>query len=160
MATIKNQKNKISIKFIIMKNYLKLILLLTFTFAIKSSFGQVTLSTYSLQAIGISTDNDKKISGELKAFLNRDSEDILLEPNILYNFKQHDYHQFSIGLGFSVSPFREIDGVNGLTVPFQLEISPIENVKNFSVLMECTPQIGDGFSADIRTLWGIRYAFR
>ena len=143
-----------------MKNYLRFIFLLTVTLTIKSSFGQVSLSTYSFQAIGISTDNDKKISGELKAFLNRYSEDIILEPTIMYNFKQRDYHQFSIGLGFSACPFREIDGANGLTIPLQLEISPIENVKNFSVLMELTPQIGDSFSSDIRTLWGIRYRFK
>ena len=143
-----------------MTNYLRFIFLFIITLTIKSSFGQVSLSTYSLEAVGISTNNDNKISGELKAFLNRDSEDIILEPAMMYNFKQHDYHQFSIGLGFSACPFREIDGVNGLTIPLQLEISPIEKVKNFSVLMECTPQIGDGFSTDIRTLWGIRYAFK
>ncbi|RIH62891.1 hypothetical protein D1164_22690 [Mariniphaga sediminis] len=143
-----------------MKKYLKLILLLSITLIIKSSFAQISFSTYSLQAIGISTDNDKKISGELKAFLNRESEDIILEPTIFYNFKQHDYHQISVGIGFSARPFAEIDGVNGLTIPVQLEISPIEKVKNFSVLMELTPQVGDNFSSEIRTLWGIRYTFR
>ncbi len=143
-----------------MKKFQILFLLITAILAVNSTFGQVTFSAYSLQAIGISTDNDKKLSGELKAFLNREFKDIILEPAIMYNFRQHDYHQISVGIGFSAFPFAEIDGANGITVPVQLEISPIENVSNFSILMEFTPQIGGGFSSDIRTLWGIRYAFR
>ena len=143
-----------------MKNHLKLFLLFFIILSVNKTFGQVSVSTYSIHAIGISTDNDKKISGELKAFLNRESENIIFEPTIMYNFRQQEYHQISIGIGFSAYPFTEIDGANGITIPVQLEISPIEKVKNLSILMEIAPQIGAGFSSPVRTLWGVRYAFR
>jgi len=141
-----------------LKNTIKTLLLLFSISSFNSSFSQVSLSTYSIYAVGISTDNNKKISGELKMFLNTAYEDIGLEPTVFYNFPQKDFYQFSLGLGINISPFDDVDAVNVLTVPFQLEVTPLSKNKNLSILTEISPQIGDG--AGIRLLWGIRYTFR
>lgn len=135
------------------------VMLLTFFFLSSTSlFSQIAISTYSIYSAGISTDNNKKISGELKMFLNTAYEDIGLEPTVFYNFPQKDFYQFSLGLGAYISAFEDADPLKVLTFPFQLEINPSVKVKNLSVLTEIAPQIGE--DSGIRLLWGIRYTFR
>jgi hypothetical protein len=140
------------------KATLKMIPVLLFFLSSQNIFSQVAVSNYSIYSAGISTDNNKKISGELKLFLNTEYEDIGLEPTVFFNFPQKEFYQFSIGLGVNTSAFEDSDIVNVITVPFQLEVNPLTDVKNLSILTELAPQIGE--NAGVRLLWGIRYTFR
>ncbi len=141
-----------------MKHVIKVILLFTLLIITKETSAQIAATTYSVYSIGLSTDNNNKISGELKLFLNKEYADLVFEPTVFYNFPQKDFYQLSMGLGINLSPFDEVDVANVVTLPLQLEITPFEKIKNLSVLTEVAPEFGD--NSGVRLLWGIRYTFR
>jgi hypothetical protein len=128
-----------------------------------SAYTQINVTSYSVYSLGIGTSKDKKISGELKSFLNSHLYDLSFEADVMYNFNAQDYHRFSIGLGVNFSPFTggedELEG-NAITMPCQLEIFPLQNFKRLSFVMELTPHwlVGDEWA--FRYLWGIRYTFK
>ena len=120
---------------------------------------QIGLTSYSIYALGVNTNKEKKISGELKTFLNREFENTIFEIAGMYNFQPKTYHQFSVGLGLNLSPFRGIDPINSFTVPLQLEIFPLQNFKQLSVVFEVAPEFYVEDGTNIRQLWGLRYTF-
>ncbi len=122
-------------------------------------FSQLSVSSYSIYALGVSTSHTKKVSGELKLFGNRMFDEILYEPAVLFNFSGKEYHQFSIGVGCNFTPFGSFDRINALTVPFQLQIFPLAEMKKISLLIELTPEFIPEESMNLRHLWGIRYTF-
>ncbi len=124
-----------------------------------SVHSQPAITSYSIYALGINTNKERKFSGELKTFLNRGSEDILFEVSGMYNFKRTSYHQFSAGLGINFAPFASFDQVNSITIPMQLEIFPLQNFKQLSVIFEIAPEIYIEDGSSVRHLWGLRYSF-
>jgi hypothetical protein len=140
----------------IIKTSLIAIVLMTLCF---NSYSQLSVTSYSIYSLGINTNQNNRISGELKTFTNRDFDDLLLETDIFYNMKPSAYHRFSIGLGLNFMPFREFDRLNAFTIPVQLEIYPLQEFRKLSLIFELTPEfIVDG-EAQLRNLWGIRYTF-
>lgn len=135
------------------RNLLSVIILLTVSL---NTFSQIGVTSYSIYSLGLNTSKDRKISGELKLFLNHTGvDDSFAELSAMYNFKPHTYHQFSIGLG--VGGLGDGYLINSFTLPIQLEIYPLQSFKRFSVVFEVTPTYSDEFH--IRQLWGIKYSF-
>lgn len=124
-------------------------------------FSQLSFTSYSVYAVGVSTGSDKKVTGELKAFFNRNMSDAIFELSGRYNFEKKDYHRFSAGLGISMVPFTEIDIFHSLSLPVQLEIYPLQNFKQLSLVVELAPLWVLEWDREIemRHLWGIRYVF-
>ncbi len=116
-------------------------------------------TNYSIYALGINTSQNNMISGELKTFANRAIDDLLMEIDVLYNFKPRTYHRFSGGFGLNTGPFRGDDHIYALTIPAQIEIYPLNDFKKLSLLFELTPEIVVEDDLNIRSLWGIRYSF-
>ena len=141
-----------------MQHIKKLIILLLALLSIKAN-AQMGVSSYSIYALGINTNQNKRISGELKTFTNRDMEELLMEADIFYNFKARNYHRFSIGVGINLGPFRGFDHIQALTVPFVLEIYPLQEFKKISLLLELSPEFIPEESLNLTYLWGIRYTF-
>jgi hypothetical protein len=123
------------------------------------SYSQMGVTSYSIYALGINTSQNKMISGELKAFANRNIDDLLMEVDVFYNFKPRNYHRFSIGLGFNAGPFRGKDHINAFTIPAAIEIYPLQDFKKISLLFELTPEFIVDDDLNLRSLWGIRYTF-
>ena len=143
----------------IMKFLKKSLLALSFMTLAFNAYSQLGITGYSVHAIGVNTNQSKKISGELKTFTNRDFEDLVLETDFFYNFKPSTYHQFSVGLGLNFEPFRGFDYLNAFTIPAKLEIKPLQDFKQLSLLFELTPVLVVEGQAHLRNLWGIRYTF-
>lgn len=142
-----------------MKNFLVFIAItLLLTLSVKS-FSQMGITSYSIYALGINTNQNNMISGELKTFANRNIDNLLMEIDVFYNFKPTTYHRFSVGLGLNAGPFRGFDHIYALTVPAQIEIYPLQDFKKLSLLFELTPEIVVEDDLNLRSLWGIRYTF-
>ncbi len=120
---------------------------------------QISVTSYSIHALGVNTNKEKKISAELKVFLNREFSNTLTEVSGMYNFRRKKYHQFSAGLGANFSPFTGPDRLICFTIPVQLEISPLENFKQLSVIFEVSPELFPEDGVNMRHLWGVRYSF-
>lgn len=124
-----------------------------------TSYAQIGVTSYSIYALGVNTSQNKTISGEFKIFANRAFDDLLMEIDVFYNFKPRTYHRFSVGLGLNAGPFRKFDHIHAFTIPAQIEIYPLQDFKNLSLLFELAPEIVIEDDLNIRSLWGIRYTF-
>ncbi len=124
-----------------------------------NSYSQLSVTSYSIYSLGINTNQNKRLSGELKTFTNRSFDDLLLETSMFYNMKPSEYHRFSIGVGLNFVPFREFDRLNAFTIPAQLEIYPLQEFRKLSLIFELTPVFIVESDAHLRSLWGIRYSF-
>ena len=122
-------------------------------------YSQIEVTSYSIYALGINTSKEKKISGELKSFFNRDIDNTLFELSGMYNFRQKEYYQFSVGAGINLMPFLGYDPINCFTFPVQLQLFPLQNLKQLSFVIELSPELYPEDGASIRHLWGIRYTF-
>lgn len=122
-------------------------------------FSQVSVTSYSIYALGVNSSHAKKASFELRAFANRDFADVALEADVYYNFQQAEYHQFSLGAGLNTVPFSGGDVLNAITVPAQLEIWPLQDFKRLSLVFELAPEFVLENDVRLRTLWGFRYHF-
>ena len=140
-------------------NNLKFLILIVLSTLSIDSFSQIGVTSYSIYALGINTSQQKRISGEIKAFANRPIGDILIEIDGFYNFKPRPYHRFSIGLGVNVAPFKEFDQFYALTIPVSIEIYPLQDFKKLSLLFELAPEVLAEDGVNLRSLWGIRYSF-
>jgi hypothetical protein len=142
-----------------MKHLKFLTLLFLICITIKS-YSQISVTSYSIYALGISSNpNTKKISAELKTFANRNFEDLTMEPAVFFNFKEKEHHRFAIGLGLNLNPFRGDDHINSFVVPISLQIFPLQEFKQLSLVFELAPELLVEDGVAIRSLWGIRYAF-
>lgn len=139
----------------------KIKLLFFFSLALLSieSQAQIGLTGYSNYALGIYTGQNSKIATELKIFSSIARSGLAVEGDFFYNFNPGTYHKFSLGAGFRL----EESGDTGLIIPVALQIFPLQDIKQLSLLMEFGPDfnIGDETSdeVDFRVLWGIRYTF-
>ena len=124
-----------------------------------NSYSQLSVTSYSIYSLGINTNQNKRVSGELKTFTNRAFEDLLLEADLFYNFRPSAYHRFSIGAGLNFAPFYGFDILNAFTFPAQLEIYPLQEFRQLSLMFELAPEFYVEGEAHLRSLWGIRYLF-
>jgi len=152
---------KEQLKFIKMKtmNLKKLSVIVFFIALCFNSYSQTGVTSYSIYSLGVNTSITKNISGELKVFANRPSENLLLEADVFYNFEPNTYHKFSVGLGLNVGPFFGFDHINAFTIPAQLEIYPLQDFKKISLIFELTLEFIIEDVPRLRNLLGIRYTF-
>ena len=140
-----------------MKPFLKItFVVLLFSVCFKSN-AQIGVTSYGINALGINTNTSKKLYGEIKTFANTDYDNLAFEPNVFYNLKGGEYHNFAIGLGVLINPFFDFDHVRALSIPLALNVRPLKDFQRISVLYELTPQIGVDGDNNLRHLWGIRY---
>ena len=123
-------------------------------------YSQIGVTSYSIYALGVNTSKEKRISGELKSFFNRNIKSTLFELSGMYNFRQKEYYQFSVGFGVNIAPFLDYDQMNCFTLPVQLAVFPLQNLKQLSLVAELSPELYNGGEVNIRHLFGIRYAFK
>lgn len=135
------------------KTAILLIFFLVSSFAFKA-YSQISVTSYSVYAFGFNTNQDKKINFELKAFANRSIDDLVFEPAVFYNFKAQPYHKVALGLGVNIS-----NDETAVTIPFDIEIMPLQEFKRLSFIMELCPEIYSESDPSLRWLWGIRYRF-
>ena len=123
-------------------------------------YSQVGVTVYSIHAVGINTNKDKTVSGEAKFFFNRAIENTVAELSGMYKFSERTHHRLSAGLGVFIYPFAGFDFIGGITIPVQLEIFPLHNFRQLSLVLELAPEIDvEGDNINVRQLWGFRYTF-
>ena len=140
-----------------------IVLIIAFLFTVSTSAkAQLSVTSYSIYALGVSTDTQKPFSVELKTFANSSFYNLGFELDLFHNFKMHTYHKFSVGLGLNSQPFNDIY-LNEVTLPLVLEVFPLQSFKKLSLLVEFAPamdvNIDDAGDFSFRHLWGIRYRF-
>jgi len=128
-------------------------ILLLFTLNV---IGQISITGYSFSGIGINTNDNKKLYAELKIFSNRQFDDLIIELDGYYNFKERKYHQLSIGLGLNIHT-GFIDVPNAVTLPISIQIHPIKEYQNLSVIYELSPEYYMSDVFNLRHLWGVRF---
>ncbi len=136
-----------------------LILSVILGMSVSYSMAQLSVTSYSIHAIGVNTTHAKALSGEMKVFANREYDDLLMELSLSYNFPSSEYHQFSAGFGINAIPFADAEPLNAFTFPVQLEVFPLQGFKRLSLVFEVAPEWVFEETLGIRTLWGVRYAF-
>ncbi|MGC3979476.1 MAG: hypothetical protein QM751_15390 [Paludibacteraceae bacterium] len=137
-------------------NKIKLLTLVFLLVGTISAFSQISVTSYSTNAFGVSTSKNYELSGEFKSFFNKGIyDDMTFELSGMYNFKPGIYHRFSIGVGMCCGLGAGL--ISSVTIPVQLEITPLKDFKRLSVVFELAPE----FSGDMgmRQLWGLRYTF-
>lgn len=134
---------------------LPLCLLLAFSVSAQ----KIDVTAYSFYGLGVNTSKEKKFGIEVKGFFNRPFKETFFDVSGLYQFPKKTYHQFSVGAGVNLAPFRGFDEINSFVLPVQLAIFPVQSLPQFSLVAELAPEIviEDGFA--FRQLWGVRYAF-
>ncbi len=108
--------------------------------------------------IAVGSDIDRKYFGELR-ILATDLVDFPFGVEGLFhrNFKQTDWYNLHAGLMVGVFEFGSVR----VGVPLGLSFKPIAAHRNFSLLMEGTPNFyPDAGSFNIRGSLGLRYTFR
>lgn len=134
-----------------------LLLISTLLFVIKSE-AQVHVGVYQggvLSQIGVGTDIDKKIFGEVR-FLAGDVVNYVLGVEALghYNVRQTDFYNLHVGL---MAGFSQVDE-GRVGIPLGLSFKPIQSHRQFSILMEGTPLVAFS-NFTIRANIGLRYTF-
>src|SRR5690554_1312670 len=103
------------------------------------SHSQVTAGIYSngiLTQIGVGTDPEKKVFGEGRLFAGDYINNFFgIEVLGQYNLKQSDWHNISGGLMLGYSEY--LGAIAG--IPVLLAVKPIQNYRNFAIVMEATP---------------------
>lgn len=143
-------------------NYFVLLLLVTFTFFASDLKAQVHVGVYHsgfINQVGVGTDNEKPYFGELRVL----ATDLIDFPNGVEllghkNFKTGDWVNLHAGLMFGL--FFE-GGSAKAGIPLGLTFKPIQEHKNFAILMEATPNVNFGAGdISLRSNIGLRYTFR
>lgn len=140
-----------------MKKHILLFTLMLMLSSIKTLNAQISVSSYSIYALGIQAPIGGQFAFECKIFANRNDDlyETQIEPTLFYRFKEHPYHRFAAGVGFNFNLYRDLFYVS---LPVQLEIFPLQDFKKLSFIIELSP----GFEESeplLRHLWGIRYRF-
>lgn len=108
--------------------------------------------------VGFGTDVEKKYFGELRFGANDVLESSFgIEGNFNRNIHQSDWFNFHTGLMLGYYFYDEVR----FGIPLGLTIKPIENHRNFAILMEATPNVFmESSYFNLRANVGIRYTFR
>ncbi|MEZ5056930.1 MAG: hypothetical protein R2879_07800 [Saprospiraceae bacterium] len=132
----------------------KTLLFLSFLFLFsKNGFSQLGISSYNFSVLAVGFNYEKPVSAELKLFANLPLELVVLELDAFYNFKPKTWHRFSIGVGINAQEFVPLQ----LVFPLQLEVYPLQNLKNLSLLFELSPGYEFEYEPIVRYMWGFRY---
>jgi len=108
--------------------------------------------------MAVNTKQTNLVNAELKAFTNTEFNNLMLEIDGFYNFAPAMYHQFRLGIGLNTDLFGEDGGsIYSLNVPAQLEIFPLQDFKQLSLMFELSPEFVFDADVRLRTMWGLRY---
>ncbi|MCX6182052.1 MAG: hypothetical protein NT150_09015 [Bacteroidetes bacterium] len=135
------------------------LLLLLFVITISKGYSQIGFTAYRNWAIGINSSTSKKVSVDVKFFLNNALKSTPTELNLMYNLAPKTYHRISFGLGLNFTPLRGYDEINFFAVPILLEFYPLQKFKQLSLALEFAPVFLDSDNAAIRYMAGLRYTF-
>jgi hypothetical protein len=118
---------------------------------------QISVSSYSIYALGVQTPIGSRFAFECKLFPNSVEylQETRIEPTFYYTFRERTYHRFAAGLGYNFNFYGDISYI---TMPVQLEIFPLMNFKKLSIIIELG-LILPYAEPQLRHLWGIRYKF-
>jgi len=142
-----------------MRRYIQILIFLFLVSSPTKLLSQISVTNYSIFIFGLNTNQEKRISGDLKVFTYLYGSELQTELGLFYNFKPKDYHRFSIGLGVNLYPFAGFDHIYALTIPIQLEVFPLQEFKRLSLVYELSPALYVESNIGIRNLFGIRYTF-
>lgn len=108
--------------------------------------------------VGIGTDIEKKHFGELRFGANDVLESRFgIEGHFNRNIHQSDWFNFHTGLMLGYYFYGEVR----FGIPVGFTIKPIENHRNFAILMEATPNVfTSSMYFNLRANLGVRYTFR
>lgn len=134
---------------------MKKLLIISSCFFCFCTYAQIGVTIYNTKAMGIGFPVNKRIFGEFKAYSNMYLTSMRMEVAICVNIKKSETLNIYAGIGGIAVPFAE--EFKKVTVPVGLQVSPFENFRNFSFIMEIAPEIYE--DVYIRSLWGVRYAF-
>ena len=125
--------------------------------ALRPTFAGIYQSGLVGQA-GIGTDIEQKHFGELRFGANDVLESRFgIEGHFNRNIHQSDWFNFHAGLMLGYYFYDEVR----FGIPLGFTIKPIENHRNFAILMEATPNVFTLSSYfNLRVNLGIRYTFR
>lgn len=123
---------------------------------------QLSITGYSIFALGAETKVYKKLSGEFRIYTNDILYDSNMEVQFYYGFAPRKYHQIRLGAGVNGNLF--YGELNTVQFPLQLHIFPLQDLKRLAFVIEFAPQwlAFDELSPDtlvLRNLWGVRYSF-
>lgn len=96
---------------------------------------------------------------ELRTSMDTDFEEITNWVNMLYKIQKHDAHSLSVGAGMRFDPFYEGGDGAAIVLPFQLELYPLKEIKQLSLIFELIPEIYMDEKYLLRSNIGFRYAF-
>jgi hypothetical protein len=140
-----------------MKKKLLIVLLITSI----STFSQFKITGYFDAEIGINYTFSDTFQTELRV-----NDDIGTEFNtelrLLYKFVSKDDYNLNLGVGASIFPFssNNIDFLESIFIPLQIEITPFKEVRNFGLVLESAYYFSEVTAASgIRNSIGIRYIF-
>jgi len=135
------------------------------------SHGQISVTAYSHDVVGLGLNHDKLFSSELKYFSDRSFGNGLgiIELDGFLNFKKQRFHQLSIGMGLNFqSDFGNV--INAVTMPINISLYPFKDFQKTSFLnrlsfvVQLIPEyyptydyFGDCWNAS--SLIGVRYKF-
>jgi len=127
-----------------------------------SANAQLSVTGYSIFALGAETKVYKKLSGEFRIYTNDILYDSNMEVQFYYGFAPRKYHQIRLGAGVNGNLF--YGELNTVQFPLQLHIFPLQDLKRLAFVIEFAPQwlAFDELSPDtliLRNLWGVRYSF-
>ncbi|MBI4647483.1 MAG: hypothetical protein HY738_13065 [Bacteroidia bacterium] len=134
---------------------MKKLLIISSCFFCITAYAQIGVSIYNTKAMGIGFPVNKRFFGEFKAYSNMYLTNMRMEIDVCINIKKTDALNIYAGLGAIAVPVAE--EFKKVTVPLGLQVSPFENFRNFSFIMEIAPEIYE--DVYLRTLWGVRYNF-
>jgi hypothetical protein len=135
----------------------KLLFLSFLVFTALKSQAQVAISYYQsgLSMVGVSTNTNKRIWGELRLGTDLKFEDFSPELVGAFNFKKTETVKLYGGLGIRLNVYE------GVLLPLGIQISPFQDFRNFAFHIEVAPIITlrDEYDSYFRGSVGIRYLF-
>lgn len=119
---------------------------------------QVSVTSYSIYALGATLPINEKFSGDFRIYTNQqDIENTDIQLTGFYHFKPRDFHQFSVGVGLGLDPSY---GENAkISMPVMLQIYPLQSFKPLSLVFELATGYLFEQGVKLQHLWGIRYTF-
>lgn len=139
------------------KIFLRIGLALLLLFAFNEARAQWSASYYgnsSNSKVGIGYDFNEKLWAELRIYSNLALYEITVEPLLNYNFVRRDQYKTYVGLGLVLNE------INGVFLPVGVQVSPFENLRNFSFHIELQIiEVFDYNDTYLNGYWGLRYRF-
>ena len=140
---------------------MKKLLLILFILSSTTFFSQFKITGYFNSEIGVSYQFSNKIQTELRINDNLGIE-FNSELSLLYTITSKENYNINIGIGISTFPFHSkyIDFFESYFLPFQIEITPFNGVKNLGFVLESSYHFSDITDASgVRNSIGVRYIF-